>query len=88
MGTLLFLYKNNSLCENISESSQQKNMGQTNTHNMNQQSTEQQRPSPQRNQEENDQAAILVPDTQERDDTTSEDQNSLFQDPNQTEWTE
>ena len=63
-------------------------MGQTNTNNTNQQSTEQQRSSPQRNQEENGQATTFVPDTQERDDTTSEDQHSLFQDPNLTEWTE
>ena len=49
-------------------------MDQTNTHNTNQQSTEQQRSYPQKNQEENDQATILVPYTQERDDTTIEDQ--------------
>ena len=48
----------------------------------------QQRSSPQRNQEENDRATILVPDTQEQDDTTSEDQHFLFQGPNQTDWTE
>ena len=46
--------------------------------NRKQQSMEQQRSSPQRNQKENGQATILVSDTQERDDTTSEDQNSLF----------
>ena len=57
-----------------SQSSQQKNMDQTNTHNTNQQSTEQQRSYPQKNQEENDQATILVPYTQERDDTTIENQ--------------
>ena len=62
-------------------------MDQTNTHKTNQQSTEQKRSSPQRNQEENDQANILVSDTQERDNTTSEDQHFLFQGPNQTDWT-
>ena len=77
----------NTYAEATSQNSQQKNMGQTNTHNTNQQSTEQQRSSPQRNQEENDQATIFVPDTQERDDTTSEDQQFLFQGPNQTDWT-
>ena len=40
-------------------------MGQTSTHNANQQSTEQQRASPLRNQEENNQATIIVTDTQE-----------------------
>ena len=65
----------NTYAEATSQNSQQKNMGQTNTYNTNQQPTEQQRSSPKRNQEENNQATILVPDTEERDDTTSEDQH-------------
>ena len=55
---------------------------------MNPQSAVQQRASPQRNQEENNQATIIVPDTQERDDATSKDQYFLFQGPNQTDWGE
>ena len=42
--------------EAISQNSHQKHMGQTSTHNTNQQSTKQQRESPHRNQEENNQA--------------------------------
>ena len=78
----------NTYAETTSQSSKQKNMGQTNNHNTNQQSTEQQRSSLQRNQEENNQATILEPDTQKQDDTTSKDQHFLFQGPNQTDWTE
>ena len=53
-------------------------MGQTNT----------QRESPKKNQEQNNQATIIVPDTLERDDDTSENQHFLFQEPNKTYWTE
>ena len=74
--------------ESTSQNSQQNNMGQTNTHNTNQQSTKQQRSSPKRDQEENNQATILVLDTQEQDDATSENQHFLFQDPNQIDWIE
>ena len=63
-------------------------MGRTNTHNANQQCTEQQRTSPNRNQEENNQTTIIALDTQERDDGTSEYQQFLFQGSNQTNWTE
>ena len=48
-------------------------MGQTDTHNTNQQSMQQKRTYPQRNQGENNQATIIVPDTQEQDDATSKD---------------
>ena len=73
----------NTYAETTSQGSKQKNMGQTNNRTTNQQSTEQKRSSLQRNQEENNPATILVPDTQERDDTTSKDQHFLFQSPNQ-----
>ena len=80
--------KTKAYAEATRQNSQQKNMNQTNTHNMNPQFAVQQRASPQRNQEENNQATIIVPDTQERDDATSEDQYFLFQGPNQTDWGE
>ena len=70
LSEILIIRVSNTYAEVTSQSSQQKNMDQTNTHNTNQQSTEQQRSYPQKN----DQATILVPYTQERDDTTIEDQ--------------
>ena len=50
-------------------------MDQTDTHNTNQQSIQQQRTYPQRDQEENNQAIIIVRDNQKRDEVTSKDQH-------------
>ena len=49
-------------------------MGQTDTNNT------------QRNREENNQATVIVPDNQERDEVTSKDQHFQIQGPNQTDW--
>ena len=49
--------------EATSQNSQQKHMGQTNTHNTNQQSMQQLRAYPQRSGEESNQAITIVPDT-------------------------
>ena len=62
-------------------------MGQANTHNTNQECMKQQRSSPQRNQEENNQANIIVLHTQKGDYATSEDPHFLCQERNEINWT-
>ena len=77
--------------KNICRSNQSKQPTETfgpNKHPQYEQSMQQQRAYPQRNEEESNQVTIIVPDTQERDDATSKDQYFLFQGPNQTDWRE